>query len=62
MIQLWVRAPQLSEIETEKIPVSLRPIGTWVTILFPPFEVIGPGEPQDWRWDEDLPGRPSSED
>jgi hypothetical protein len=57
-IQLWVRAPQLLEIETEKIPASLRSIGTWVTIQFPPFEVIGPGEPQDWKWDEDLPGGP----
>lgn len=45
----------MREVETDFIPVPLRPIGTWVSVLFSPFEVIGPGEPQDWPWDEPIP-------
>jgi hypothetical protein len=37
-------------------------VQTWVSILFPPFEVIGLGEPQDWPWDEHIRGGPPKTD
>jgi hypothetical protein len=59
-VQFWIGGPQLREVETTSIPVSLRKIGTWVSVLFPPFEVVGPGEPQDWPWDEPIPRLPKT--
>jgi hypothetical protein len=43
--KFWVGEPQMREVKTDSIPVSLRQIGTWVTILFPPFEVVGAAQP-----------------
>jgi len=53
-IQFWIGGPQLREVETASIPVSLREIGTWVRVQFPPFAVTGPGEPQDWPSDGSI--------
>jgi hypothetical protein len=57
-IQFWAGGPQLREVETASISASLREIGTWVMVQFSPFEVTGPGEPQDWPWDDPIPRGP----
>lgn len=54
-IQFWVGGLQTCEVETESIPFSLQHIGTWVRLLFPALKVIGPGDPEQWPWDEPIP-------